>query len=98
MMWPKNNKASLDAITGIAIGVLVVIIAIGTALTVGEAFRDSIATPECVANASLCSEAYDATGELMTEAAKLPSWVGIIVTVSIAASILGLVALFRMRQ
>ena len=86
-LWPTSNKGALDALVGIAIGILVVIIAVGTALVVADQYQQSLPVD---------GAAYNATGDLILEVAKLPSWVGIVVTVSIAASILGLVALFRM--
>lgn len=72
-------------------GIVGVAIVLGVGLIVLSEFRDSQITGEAgctTTNVTACGDAYKATGDIIDTLADIPTWVGIIVVVAMAALVM----------
>lgn len=93
----KNKKGIFADLGGLGIGLTTFCVLLAVAFIIMAQVKSQIVTSDG-SNATMRSNAYNATNTLIDAAATIPGWTGIIVIVAIGAAILGLLGMFGGRR
>lgn len=85
-MFKSNKKGIIGDLNNLVIGVLILAIVLGLTF---------IFLAEFEGQTDAGSQARNSTGEIITEVAEIPGWLGIIILAVILVGLLGLVMLLR---
>jgi len=79
-----NIQGFIMAIVGVAVVLAVGLIVLAELKSSG----DTAGAQTCAANTSVCTASQNATGTIITKLATVPTWIGILITVSLAFIVL----------
>jgi len=94
-MKKLDNKAQVGGIQDFIMAIVGIAVVLAIGLIVLQELQDSTITNVGACNQTAqtsCGSAYNATGDIITKLATVPTWIGILITVALAFIVLSFFA------